>query len=152
MRASVGLTQVALAKRFGVSFPTVNRWENSKSAPTQICWAQLRKLADGEDEVDAVEAAATVKLALADVVTDGGGGPKEPAKPVSAAAEKDLTPTEIQELDNVMDKLLKIRNETGTQLKFTVRIEATDGKAAPPSAEVVEKLNAVLKAAGVKLG
>ena len=32
LRASVGLTQAALAKRLGVSFQTVNRWENSKSA------------------------------------------------------------------------------------------------------------------------
>jgi hypothetical protein len=32
-----------------------------------------------------------------------------------------------------------------------VRIEAADGKGAPPSAEVVEKLNVVLKGAGVKL-
>ena len=69
--------------------------------------------------------------------------------PTSAAAEKDLTPTEIQELGDVMDKLLKIRNETGTQLKFTVRIEAADGKGAPPSAEVLAKLNLVLKAVGI---
>lgn len=36
LRARLGLTQVALAQRLGVSFPTVNRWENGKSRPSQL--------------------------------------------------------------------------------------------------------------------
>jgi SNF2 family DNA or RNA helicase len=50
LRASIGLTQVALAGRLGVSFATVNRWENGKTEPTQLYWAQLRKLAAGQDD------------------------------------------------------------------------------------------------------
>ena len=66
LRASVGLTQVALAKRLGVSFQTVNRWENGKSAPTQLCWAQLRKLAEGDDELTVPEAPAPEAEAVLD--------------------------------------------------------------------------------------
>ena len=31
LRACLGLTQAALAKKLGVSFPTINRWENVES-------------------------------------------------------------------------------------------------------------------------
>jgi len=49
LRARLGLTQVALAKELGVSTPTINRWENGKSRPSQLSWNQILKLA-GEEE------------------------------------------------------------------------------------------------------
>jgi putative transcriptional regulator len=45
LRARLGLTQAALAKALGVSFPTINRWENGKSRPSQLSWNQILKLA-----------------------------------------------------------------------------------------------------------
>src|SRR6185369_2567161 len=44
LRARLGLTQVMLAKRLGVSFPTVNRWENQKTIPSQLSWNRLREI------------------------------------------------------------------------------------------------------------
>mgnify|MGYP006281679227 CR=1 FL=1 len=44
LRAKFGLTQVALAERLGVSFPTVNRWENGKSRPSQLSWQAIVNL------------------------------------------------------------------------------------------------------------
>ena len=44
LRARIGLTQVDLADRLGVSFPTVNRWENAKSKPSQLSWNRLLEL------------------------------------------------------------------------------------------------------------
>ncbi len=44
LRGSLGLTQQALAQRLGVSFATVNRWENAQSRPSQLSWNQLRQL------------------------------------------------------------------------------------------------------------
>ena len=53
LRARVGLTQAGLAKALGVSFPTINRWENGKSRPSQLSWNQILKLA-GEFDADRV--------------------------------------------------------------------------------------------------
>ena len=44
LRARLGLTQVMLAARLGVSFPTVNRWENGKSVPSQLSWNRLLEI------------------------------------------------------------------------------------------------------------
>src|SRR3989338_3476798 len=43
-RARRGLTQQALADRLGVSFATVNRWENGQTKPSQLSWNRLRQL------------------------------------------------------------------------------------------------------------
>ena len=44
LRAGLGLTQQSLAKELGVSFATVNRWENDQTKPSQLSWNQLRQL------------------------------------------------------------------------------------------------------------
>jgi len=44
LRGSLSLTQQALAERLGVSFATVNRWENNQTKPSTVFWSQLRKL------------------------------------------------------------------------------------------------------------
>jgi SNF2 family DNA or RNA helicase len=44
LRAGLGLTQQSLAKELGVSFATVNRWENGQTKPSQLSWNQLRQL------------------------------------------------------------------------------------------------------------
>lgn len=43
-RVSRGLTQAALASKLGVSFMTVNRWENGKFAPSAPFATKLAKL------------------------------------------------------------------------------------------------------------
>jgi len=45
LRSKLGLTQVVLAEKLGVSFPTVNRWENGKAVPSQLAWNKLLHLA-----------------------------------------------------------------------------------------------------------
>lgn len=67
LRARLGLTQVALAEALGVSFPTVNRWENGKVKPSQICWSRLREL---ETEVESAG-----KVAEAEPPPYGGAPP-----------------------------------------------------------------------------
>lgn len=50
-RASLGLTQQALADRLSLSFATVNRWENGQTRPSQLSWNQLRQLEKDLSEV-----------------------------------------------------------------------------------------------------
>ncbi|MBE0537365.1 MAG: DUF3883 domain-containing protein [Phycisphaerae bacterium] len=51
-RARTGLTQMELAARLGISFATVNRWENGQTKPSPLSWQQLLRL-DGREVVDA---------------------------------------------------------------------------------------------------
>lgn len=44
LRGEIGLTQQALAERLGVSFATINRWENRQTKPSRLYWNQLQQL------------------------------------------------------------------------------------------------------------
>lgn len=44
IRARLGFSQVALAERLGVSFATINRWENRQSKPSKVYWDLLQQL------------------------------------------------------------------------------------------------------------
>jgi transcriptional regulator with XRE-family HTH domain len=50
-RARLGLTQVELAARLGVSFVTVNRWENGQSKPSPLAWSQILRMDENNDPV-----------------------------------------------------------------------------------------------------
>jgi len=41
IRKQLGLSQEALARELGVSFATVNRWENAQVKPSKLAMAQL---------------------------------------------------------------------------------------------------------------
>ncbi|MBW2109696.1 MAG: helix-turn-helix transcriptional regulator [Deltaproteobacteria bacterium] len=41
VRRQLGISQEDLARALGVSFATVNRWENGKSKPSKLAKAQL---------------------------------------------------------------------------------------------------------------
>ena len=54
IRTRLGLTQEQFAARLGVTFPTINRWENHRAKPSPLALRQvealLRELADqGQD-------------------------------------------------------------------------------------------------------
>jgi len=56
VRRQLGLSQEELARELGVSFATVNRWENSKTTPSkmaQTVWQQFyqRQIAEGKLDV-----------------------------------------------------------------------------------------------------
>lgn len=44
IRIEMGLTQEQFAAKLGVSFPTVNRWENQKAKPSPLAIQKLQKL------------------------------------------------------------------------------------------------------------
>jgi transcriptional regulator with XRE-family HTH domain len=44
VRARLEFTQAKLAEEIGVSFATVNRWENGQSRPTRLAWQQIAEL------------------------------------------------------------------------------------------------------------
>ena len=44
LRGRVGLTQEQFAARLGVTFPTINRWENGRAKPSPLGLKQLEGL------------------------------------------------------------------------------------------------------------
>ncbi|UKP01419.1 helix-turn-helix domain-containing protein [Nostoc sp. UHCC 0870] len=44
MRVLTGLTQEQFAAALGVTFPTVNRWENGRNKPSPIAMKQIEKM------------------------------------------------------------------------------------------------------------
>ena len=59
-RARLGLTQVELSARLGVSFATVNRWENGQTKPSPLSWQQLVRMDESDAVVTPVEPTSTV--------------------------------------------------------------------------------------------
>lgn len=47
IRRRLGLTQEKFAARLGVTFPTVNRWENCKAKPSPLAMQELTDLLRG---------------------------------------------------------------------------------------------------------
>jgi putative transcriptional regulator len=50
VRELTGLTQEKFAAKLGVTFPTINRWENSRSKPSPLALKQIEDLLRGLGE------------------------------------------------------------------------------------------------------
>ena len=77
--------------------------------------------------------------------TSGTGG----VSPKVLVAEAVLEPSQIQDMGDIIPKLLELKAKTNTPIRFHLRIELGDGKTLP-SAEVAQKANTILK--GIKDG
>jgi SNF2 family DNA or RNA helicase len=53
LRLRLGLTQAELASRLGVSFVTVNRWENQQATPSPLSWSQILRMDGSTSDHDA---------------------------------------------------------------------------------------------------
>ena len=54
LRTRTGLTQEKFAAKLGVTFPTINRWENSRAKPSPLAMQKIEELlrnmgSNGED-------------------------------------------------------------------------------------------------------
>jgi transcriptional regulator with XRE-family HTH domain len=47
LRHRLGLTQEKMAARLGVTFPTINRWENGRAKPSPLALKQIEDLLVG---------------------------------------------------------------------------------------------------------
>jgi putative transcriptional regulator len=45
LRTRTGLTQEKFAAKLGVTFPTINRWENGRARPSPLAMQQIEHLA-----------------------------------------------------------------------------------------------------------
>ena len=58
LRERIGLTQEKFAAKLGVTFPTINRWENGRAKPSPLAMKQIEGLLRdlGEKGRDLLEA------------------------------------------------------------------------------------------------
>jgi len=130
-RARLGLTQVELAARLGVSFATVNRWENGQTKPSPLSWQQLRSMDEGDGSVAPAE-----QTAIAPPVLDFTGSPQV----VQALAEGErlsfghmFNPafaTEISQIDPLPHQRIAVYEHMLKQfpLRFLLADDAGAGK------------------------
>lgn len=78
-----------------------------------------------------------------------GKAPPPPPPTGVLLAVADLEPSQVQDLGDIIPKLLELKTKTNTPIRFQIRIELGDGKTLP-CAETAHEANAILK--GVKEG
>lgn len=69
--------------------------------------------------------------------------PPPPSPGLTLGAEADLEPSQIQDLGDIVPKLLEIKKK-GLPMRFRLRIELGDGKTAPPES-MVKEVNTLLR-------
>lgn len=47
LRSRLGLTQEKLAAKLGVTYPTINRWENGRAKPSPLAQRMIEELVRG---------------------------------------------------------------------------------------------------------
>ena len=57
LRGRTGLTQEKFAAKLGVTFPTINRWENGRARPSPLAMQRIEELLRtmGDDGADLLE-------------------------------------------------------------------------------------------------
>lgn len=57
LRGRTGLTQEKFAAKLGVTFPTINRWENGRARPSPLAMQRIEELlrSMGDDGADLLE-------------------------------------------------------------------------------------------------
>lgn len=50
LREGMGLTQEKFAAKLGVTYPTINRWENGRSKPSPLAMKQIEDILRGLGE------------------------------------------------------------------------------------------------------
>jgi superfamily II DNA or RNA helicase len=68
----LGLTQSALAQRLGVSYVTINRWENRQARPSELAWREILRLSQAHDVTDGIGRASSSESGASRALDFGG--------------------------------------------------------------------------------
>jgi hypothetical protein len=134
----------ALSVKIGKTLP----WKTVRDAINGALQARFLELAEGSQTWPCEFPSAQFAKFR---VTPGTGRAETGARGVSdvglgmiLVAEGELQPAQVQDLGDIVPKLLEIKTRTGTLLRFRIRIELGDGKTRPAE-EVAKEVNALLK-------
>jgi len=116
-------------------------WKTTRDAISSALQARFIELVEGS-AVWPCDFASAMNIRLR--VPKGAPPPPPPTPRGVLVATADLEPAQIQELGDIVPKLLQIKNKANVPLRFHVRIEMGDAKTAPP-AESAKQANELLK-------
>lgn len=139
-----GASALSIAMALSVKVAKTLPWTTVRNVITDALQARFLELAEGSQACPCdFPSAQLVKLKPSASAPQGGdGGAGERGKALVAHAN--LEPSQVQELGDIMGKLLEIKVKAKTPVRFEVRIEMGDGKT-PPPAEAVKEANDLLK-------
>jgi hypothetical protein len=146
-----GLTNgLSIATALSVKANRILPWKTVRDAINGALQARFLELAEGSPEWPCdFSSAQFVKFKEFIVGHDGGTGNdtvRENGTNI-LSAQTELEPSQVQDLADLMPKLLNIKARTNIPLRFIVKIEIGDGEE-KPSEEAVQQLNELLK--GIK--
>jgi hypothetical protein len=139
----------------GLSVATVLSVKAGKTLP----WKTIRDVINGALQARFLElaegtaawpcdfpVAQMIKIKVAKASAGSGAGPGAAGGPAPKVlvAGAELEPSEIQELGDIVPKLLKLKAKANAPIRFHVRIEMGDGKTVP-SEETAKEANTLLK-------
>jgi hypothetical protein len=130
----------ALSVKVGKTLP----WKTVRDVISGALQARFLELETGSQAWPCdFPSAQFVKLKVSTGGAKGGTASETGASPKVLVAVEDLEPSQVQDLGDIMPKLLEIKSKSNTPIRFQVRIEMGDGKNLP-TAEVTQKVNAIL--------
>jgi hypothetical protein len=138
-------TGLSVATSLSVKAGKTLPWKSVRDALNAAVQARFLELADGSAAWPCdFPAAQSARFKVAASPRAGGPGDPKPPQPGVLVASAELEPSQMQELGDIVPKLLDIKVNTNTPLRFHVRIEMGDGKTTP-AAEAAAEINALLK-------
>lgn len=134
----------ALSVKAGKTLP----WKTVRDVITAAINARFIELTeDSQPWPNDFPAAQFVKLKATTGSKESRGAGGEASRVSGLEASAELSPSQIQDLGDIVDKLTQIKAKTNTPVRFFVRIEVGDSKT-KPSDQVTKEINTLLK--GVK--
>jgi hypothetical protein len=134
----------ALSVKIGKTLP----WKTVRDVVSAALQARFLALAEGSQpwpcDFPSAQFARFAVATGADRVEIGGRGVSDVVPGTILMAATELQPAQVQDLGDIVPKLLEIKAKAGIPIRFHARIEVGDGKTRPAE-EVANQLNALLK-------
>ncbi|MEK6718462.1 MAG: hypothetical protein AABZ16_13320, partial [candidate division NC10 bacterium] len=142
--ASALSVATALSVKMGKTLP----WKTVRDVVSGALQARFLEVAEGSQawpcDFPSAQFAKFKVATGADQVGTGGRGVADVGPGMILVAAGELGPAQVQDLGDLVPKLLEIKAKAGTLIRFHIRIEVGDGKARPAE-DVAREINVLLK-------
>jgi hypothetical protein len=134
----------ALSMKMGKTLP----WKTVRDVVSGALQARFLEVAEGSQawpcDFPSAQFAKFKVATGADQVGTGGRGVVDVGPGMILVAAGELGPAQVQDLGDIVPKLLEVKAKASTLIRFHIRIEVGDGKTRPAE-EVAKEINALLK-------